>query len=72
MKFIVFILFILFVQTFATHEKALACAGCLLTATAGCLVKCGPPVPTPVWVACEATCLAAGAAGPCRHLCGGG
>ena len=62
----------LIVQVCATHEKAEACAACLLVAAATCLASCGPPLPTPIWVACEGGCLATAAAGACRPLCGGG
>ena len=70
MKFILFILFTLIVETYASHGQALQCAGCLAVKAVGCILRCGPPIPpTPMWVECEADCLADTAAGDCSNYC---
>jgi len=73
MKFVLIILIVLFaliVETYASHGQALQCAGCLAAKVVGCIVtRCGPPVPTPIWVECEADCLADTAAGDCSNYC---
>jgi len=67
-RLIIVILILTMVQT--TYAGPWACAACITTTAAGCIVTCAPLIAPQLVLACSLECEIAAAYGPCLAICG--
>ena len=66
-RLIIVILILAMVQT--TYAGPWACAACITTAAAACIVTCAPLLLPQLVLACALECEVAAAYGPCSLIC---